>query len=284
MDAMALLRERLAVGLIEEHPDDAASVLERLPAAAAAALVAHLGHERSSFVLSRLDPNVASALVAELDEEEAAGAIASLPLESAARLLRRLDGERAEALLAQLPASRSRPLRALLRFREHSAGALMDPEVLALPVEIAAEEAVERVREAPERARYNVYVVDREQRLVGVLNLHELLAAPPRAALATVMTRDPLRILANAERRAIVEHPGWREVTALPVVDRDGVYLGAIRYRTLRRLETDVARGGPEGASAATALGDLFATATAGMVEAALGAPSRRARGGSGDG
>jgi magnesium transporter len=281
MDATAALRERLALGVLEDHPDDAAGVLERLPPAAAAALFASAGGEQTADVLGRIDPTAASALVAELDHEDAVGAVAALPLESAARLLRRLAPERVEALLAQQPVRRARALRDLVRFREESAGALMDPDVLALPVDVTAEEALERVRESPDRARYNVYVVDREQKLVGVLNLHELLTAPLHAELSSLMNREPLRVSAEADRRTIVEHPGWRVVTALPVVDADGTYLGALRYRTLRRLESEIARGAPDGASASNALGDLFATAAAGMVEAVLGAPSRGERGGS---
>jgi hypothetical protein len=36
-------------------------------------------------------------------------------------------------------------------------------------------------------------------------------------------------------------HPRWRELHTLPVVDDSGRYLGAIRYRTLRRLEVESA-------------------------------------------
>jgi magnesium transporter len=226
-------------------------------------------------VLGRIDPTAASAIVAALSEERAGALLEALPLESATRVIRRLEPACAERLLARQPANRARALRSLVRFREGTAGALMDPEVLALPADVGAAEALERLRESPERARYNVYVVDREQKLRGVLNLHELLQAAPGATLTSLMNAEPHRLLANAERRAIVDHPGWREVTALPVVDDAGTYLGAIRYRTLRRIESGLARGGPDGPSTANALGDLFATVTAGMVEAALGAPSR---------
>ncbi|MEX2207060.1 MAG: CBS domain-containing protein [Myxococcota bacterium] len=281
MNPLPELRERLAFGALEDHPDDAAGVLERLPTAAAAELFASAESEHLARVLGRIDPAAGSAIVAALSEDRAGSLLEALSLESAAPLIRRLDPVRAEALLARQPPRRGRALRALVRFRDGTAGALMDPEVLALPVDVAADEALQRLRESPERARYNVYVVDRGQKLLGVLNLHELLQAAPRATLASLMNRDPHRVLADADRRAIVQHPGWREVTALPVVDAAGNYLGAIRYRTLRRIESELAPGGPDGGSAANALGDLFATATAGMLEAALGAPSRDAGGGS---
>jgi hypothetical protein len=52
------------------------------------------------------------------------------------------------------------------------------------------------------------------------------------------------------------------------VVDEDERYLGAVRYRTLRELEKQLLRGAGEERSTAEALGDLFATGAAGLLDA----------------
>jgi magnesium transporter len=154
----------------------------------------------------------------------------------------------------------------------------MDPEVLALPLDLTAGEALARVREQPEQARYNLYVVDGEQRLVGALNLRELLVADPSDRLADLMASEPLRLVATADRALVVSHPGWRRVHALPVVDEDDRYLGALRYHTLRELEEELLRGRHEDRSTADALGDLFAAGAAGLLEA-LAPPAVGGRG-----
>jgi magnesium transporter len=194
--------------------------------------------------------------------------LSALELEAAAHLLRRLEAGAQEGLLGRMEARRARNLRLLLGFAPNSAGALMDPDVLALAQDLSAREALVRVREAAEQARYNLYVVDRSQKLVGVLNLRELLLARGRAPLTDLMVRDPQRIRASADRMAVVGHPGWREVHALPVVDDQDVYLGAIRYRTLRELEAALNPERSMDTDASTALGQLFAAGAGGLLDA----------------
>ncbi len=147
----------------------------------------------------------------------------------------------------------------------------MDPEVLALPSDLTARSALQRVREAASFARYNLYVVDREQRLVGVLNLRELLRARAGDLLSELMVRDPMRITAAADRATLLAHPAWQRVASLPVVDDDGRYLGAVRYRTLRELENEILPKRRDDDTGA-ALGTLLTVGAAAVLEAIRGA------------
>ncbi len=277
------LQESLSTTLVGHHPEDAAAVLEAWPVRDAAQLLTALRPEAAAGVLARMAPAQAAALLGRLDSARASALVAALGLDRAAFLVRRLGAETRAALLEALPAERARPLGLLLRFPPGSAGGLMDPQVLALPEDLRAEQALARLRETPENALYNLYVLDRDQRLVGVMNLRELLLAPPEASLGAVMRTPVQHLRADTERHAIVAHAGWREVHSLPVVDEAGRFLGAIRYRTLRRVEEEL-RGAETapGAPTAQALGDLFWTGVAGLLEAVAGAaagPAPAARG-----
>jgi hypothetical protein len=85
------------------------------------------------------------------------------------------------------------------------------------------------------------------------------------------MVPKPLHLTALASRADVLAHPGWKEVHALPVVDEQGAYLGALRYRTLRRLEEELLHRPGEDGDATAALGQLFATAATGLLEALTG-------------
>ena len=137
-------------------------------------------------------------------------------------------------------------------------------------------EAIAQIRRSPDYVRYNLYVVDREGRLVGVLNLRELLLSDSKEPLESIARRDVHSIQSHEGRAAILRHPAWKEAHSLPVVDRRGTYLGAIRYRAWRLLEEEM-RGGRarRDSTTADALGDLFATSVAGAVGALTELASR---------
>lgn len=276
------LARTLAIDLAEDHPDDAAAMLEVLPVDESTAFVDALPVEAAARVLRRTTAHPAAAVLSRLPAARAAEIATRLPTEVAAGYLRRVTARERTPILEALDERRSRSLEALLRFREGTAGALMDPEVLALPGDLEVRTAIERVRQSAEHARYNVYVVDRDDRLQGVFNLRELLLADPRQTLAGVMQRDVIHVHAETDWRTLVDHPGWRRVHSLPVVDDAGTYLGAVRYRTLRDLEAQrrSTRRAEPGVTA-QALGDLISVGLSGAMEAIAaasrgGSPPRR--------
>ena len=257
------LESRIARELVDQHPDRAAVTLDRHGVPDTIAMLTSVHAKAAAEVLARLSLHHATDVLAAFAPEAAAELVDALDLDVAARLARRIPEDRREALLAELPAARRRTLQTLLGFAENTAGALMDPAVLALPSDLDVAGALERVRTVPEQAR--------EHRLVGVVNLRELLLAPGDAELVDVMVPQPARLNAGADRAQVVSHPGWREVHSIPVVDEHGAYLGAVRYRTLRQLEHELLRGAGGDASASDALGDLFATGAAAVVDALAG-------------
>jgi magnesium transporter len=282
------LESDLANRLLEAHPVEAGQALESLPVQEIASLLAKVEPARAAGVLQWMDRRAVAGILAKIGPARSAEIGSELPIDVVAQSLRHIEPGERDALIDMLPGRRARALRSLLRFPENSAGSLVDPEVLALPQDLTVKEAQARVREAAQHARYNLYVVDRNHVLVGVLNLRELLLARPNQALSELMKTQVRRLSAGADRHTIVAHPGWREVHSLPVVDEAGVYLGALRYKTLMRLEEALQGAKAEGAMTARALGDLFRTGATGMLEAMTAtlapgevSPEKRSRDGS---
>lgn len=267
---MTLVRE-LARHALERHPDRATLVLERLDEADTIALLERGSLASAAAVVARLSPPYAAAVLHGVKAERAARMLDALPVVIATRVVRRADLDHQQAILERVDAKRARSMRALLRFREGSAGALMDPDVPALPRELSAREALQRLRKSPELARSTLYVVDQTQCLVGALNLRELLVARGRLPLSDLMSRDPHRVRASADRVAVLAHPGWKQVHALPVVDDGDAYLGAIRYRVLRQLEEDQRATRTDDIETSAAFGQVIAAAARGLLDALSG-------------
>lgn len=269
------LVSRLGEELMRNHPERAAAVLERLGSTESIRTLSKGDPREASAVLRRMVLPMAVAVLEGLGLDRAIEVVKALELDIASRLIRPLAEPRRIAILERLPPKEMRALGALLRFRENTAGSLMDPNVMALPEDLTAREALARVREEPDSARYNLYVTDREQKLVGAMNLRELFLARPQTRLCDLMVRDPQCLDANDDRAAVIAHPGWKEVHSLPVVDSRRCYLGAVRYRTLRGLEQALLGAKQEDGNASEALGELFAAGASGLLDALSGAAAQ---------
>jgi magnesium transporter len=212
-------------------------------------------------------PGAVAACAAALPAERLAEIVAALPLDGAAAVLHRVDPGRRDAVLAALPVTSEAPLRRLLAYDPHTAGALADPLVLALPDDLTVDEAQQQLRGTGEHLFYYFYIVSREQRLVGVVDLRELMAARPRDTLGAIMNPNPIRLEAGTGFATLAAHPAWQELDALPVVDADGRLVGAIPHIAVRRLEAELGLRARSESVVATLVGlsELYWAGLAGM-------------------
>ena len=271
------LEKRLAVTFLQEHPPEAALVLERMPADHRAAVVRD-ARTAAAPALGEMLPSAVADCVARLDAVDAAPALDNLALDRAVAVLRRLPGDAALRTIEALPADKQEQLRRVLGYPEGTAGALMDPMVPELPVDVSVAEARVRLRRAGQGLLHYVYVVDRSRILVGVLEISDLLRAGGRTPVRRVM-RDPDHTLpAWMPAAAVRTHPGWDSAPMMPVTDEAGRLLGALRYETLRRLERegDAGRSGQLATATVGALGELFHLGLAGFIEGVAAAAAPR--------
>ena len=245
----------LAEEFLALHPAEAARVLDDLPSARLADLFNELPLPLAAVCLRSVALPKSAEILAAVTADRAAQVFEALQTHEVAAALRPLAPERRDELLSGMPPGVSEPIRRLLRHPEGTAGALMDPRVPAFPGDIGAVEARSLLRSSSPHAMYYVYVVDRDHRLIGVLNLRQLMLTSSNHSLEALMRRRISSLQSTADRAAILGHPGWREVHALPVVDPAGRFLGALRHETVRQLEAE----GPTGRQPARALGAALA-------------------------
>lgn len=262
------LPARLTTFYLETHPVDAAKTLERLPGRQAAAALDAEEPRAAAAVLSGMEASRAATIWLGCEAGRRSRILDAMPLEVAARILRRVDPEERRRLLASSSRAGDHRLQRLLDYPEGSAGMTMDPNVVSLPGDLEAGEAVRRLRGKGLPVRYYVYVTDREQRLTGVVTLRELLAAPRNASLRQLSDREVDRVFDEDDLGTILHHPGWRTFHALPVTDRKGVLVGVIRYETVRRLEDESSKERvPSLMALGSSMGEAWIRMTANMLE-----------------
>ena len=269
----------LSNAFMENHPREAAIVLEGLAAQDAASVLDAVTPEVAAPVLQEMASAVGTECLLACSRVRSGRIMAALPLDVSARLLRGLEAEQRNQVFAQTPDEIRRALSLLLQHTENTAGALMDPRVLALPDDLTIAEARKRARRHSRLLGYYLYVTRRDLTLSGTLTLRELMVAPGSSVLGGVAHRPVERIASSEGRKAILTHPGWRRFHAMPVVDESDRLVGVIRYETIRELEAGRDGEGPQGAmSLAVALGELYwvgATSVTQQLFEALSRPTQ---------
>ncbi|HWE22808.1 MAG TPA: magnesium transporter, partial [Myxococcales bacterium] len=121
-----------------------------------------------------------AAVVLGLPPAERRSWVRLLPPDDAADMIQAAPPEDREALLQLLDETTKREVSALLAYEEDRAGGLMHPRFARLRPDMTVEEAITYLRAQPRQSLatlYYAYVLDQEQHLLGVVAVHELLAA-----------------------------------------------------------------------------------------------------------
>jgi magnesium transporter len=227
--------EALTHAFLEAHPADAARVLERLVPASAAALLQSVPVRLAAPVLRHMFPLAGARCLEQLTDTETAGLLRGVGAQAGVALLRHFGAERRAQLLAQLPTALTIAYELLLGYPEDTVGAWMDPGALALPADMSGGDSLERVRLADEAHVADPYVIDHNQRLIGYVELADLLRANAATPLTRLVRPSPHRLPAQSRLAGLREHPGWREASILPVVDHSDRLVGAITHAALQR-------------------------------------------------
>jgi Mg/Co/Ni transporter MgtE len=118
----------------------------------------------------------------------------------------------------------------LLAYPEDTAGGIMTTAYITVGAHLTTAGAIDLLRELEPDAEtiYYVYVVDDEERLVGVLSLRDLIVAPPATPVADVMIDEPVAVGAYAKQDEVAEVVAHYNLLAVPVVDDDRRLVGIV--------------------------------------------------------
>lgn len=220
----------LRLALEGEHPADIADVLDRLDQEEQLAVFQALPPEIAADVLSETTPDTTRRLIQHLPEAVIGALLDRMAPDDVAEILGEDVPELRARLLAAMHAKEAAEVRALLTYPPRSAGRLMTERVVTLPPQISAASALERLRAldpATETAN-DLYVIDEQGILLGVVSLHSVIVAPPTQPIAQIMHREPITVLPETDQEEVARLVAQYDLLTIPVIDADGRLLGSI--------------------------------------------------------
>lgn len=212
------------------HPADLADIAEELSAPDRAAFLEAMDEELAADVMQEMETVALVAAVSELDDEHASDLIDEMDPDAGADLLAELPAERAKALVDLMEPEEAEDLRRLLSYPEDSAGGLMTPDYVSVPIGVSAQEALAIVREQAREVPviYDVYVLEDDGRLAGVLSLRELIIAEPDGAVRDLMTPRPVSVQLDTKQAEIAHLVARYNLLAVPVLGPEGEMVGIV--------------------------------------------------------
>ena len=226
------LKDILINKFLSQYPAEAADILNSVsdkhaleylqayPPEVAREIILKLNGDHAASVLSIMSDSFFVRLYSEIDSYSGAILISRIPKEIALKKV------------ALLPSKLSKEISDLLTYPAESAGFLMDTRIMTFSPENTVEEALSKLRKHKERRINNLYIVDKDHRLIGRVLLQMIALTSPEVYLKDLM-EDCSSVHVMSPQDEVVALLKDGKLISLPVVDLDNKLLGVIRYDAL---------------------------------------------------
>jgi magnesium transporter len=141
--------------------------------------------------------------------------------DDAADLLQHVDYRERPGLLGLLDEPTRKEVNALLAFKEDEAGGRMSPRFARVRADVPVDEAIAYLRKQAAQLQIidYAYVLDQEQRLVGVASLRDLFLADPKKLVREIMRTEVISVNDDMDQEQVARVIRKNRLLAVPVVD-----------------------------------------------------------------
>jgi Mg/Co/Ni transporter MgtE len=231
---LTMARDQLA----DLHPADIAHIISQISHKHIQTVLISLDTETAGEAIHELEPELRSRVMSQLNSEQASDILEEMEPDEAADVLGDLPDEKAQELLGLMDEEEAEEIQELLEHEEDTAGGLMNSEYVSITADMTVADALKEIRLlAPDiETVYYAYVMDREEMLLGVVSLKELLINPPDTIIAEIMTENLKMVDVESTPENILEIIAKYNLIAVPVLDMDGKMAGIVTVDDILEL------------------------------------------------
>ena len=231
-DLIALDKSKEITALFADvHFADIAEVLDEVNFDEAIYIIKLLDSEKTSEILTELDEDIREKILQNLSAQEIADEVGEMDSDDAADIIGELSIERQNRVINALEDDvLAADIKELLSYEENTAGALMAKELVKVYETWTVAGCMRRIRgQAKEVTRvHSIYVVDKEEKLVGRLSLKDLIIAKSDQKIAEISKHKVDAVNVSEDDEEIAKIMAKYDLEAIPVVDDNNVLLGRI--------------------------------------------------------
>jgi len=213
-----------------DYPLEAARRIETIPIPDVVEAISKQSVAVIAPVWRRLLPEMGARLIVQLPEQTARELIAELPPQQVVRMLGYMTGKDRARLLSDIDPAIQTDLDVLLSYPDRTAGRLMNTAVLSYRKNETVGDALNKLRANGMKTARSLFIVDDDHKLIGRATLQDAALADPATYLYELEKPVPAVARAIDTVEQVTEIFMRGDILDVPVIDHDGVFLGAVTH------------------------------------------------------
>ena len=181
-------------------------------------------------IFTELDSDLQERIVQTMSDKEISKVMDELFIDDAVDMLEELPANMVRRILKNTDAKTRGEINRLLKYPEDSTGSIMTPEFISIRSDMTVEDAVNYIRRTgvDKETVYIIYVTNKSKKLLGTVELRDLLFANPEEAIEDIMDTAIVSVLTTDDREFAANTISKYDLLALPVVDSEGRLVGIV--------------------------------------------------------
>ncbi len=235
--------DQLKTAIAEQNDALLKAQLSELYAVDIALILNQLDLEDSIYLYDQIDEELSSDVLLEMEEEKREALLATFSTKEIAEQLDNMDSDDAADVINELPEEiqdevlshiedieQASDIADLMSFEEGTAGSLMAKELVSVYAHETVSACIDEIRKQTENVDvlYAVYVVDDNEKLIGMLSLKKLIVSHPLARIEEIYDGDVISVKTSESSEEVAELIRKYDLVVLPVVDQLGRLVGRI--------------------------------------------------------
>lgn len=181
-------------------------------------------------IIDEEDQDAILTFLYDMDDRYAAQVLSVMYTDNAVDILNELDTENRRKYMRLMPKEAADGIKRLMRYEDETAGSIMTTEYVSILAHQTIKSAMTllRVKARDAETFYYIYIVDEDNRLVGVLSLRDLIISDGTQLVTELMSDRVVSAFVNDDQADVAKMIKDYDFLALPVTEETGELIGII--------------------------------------------------------
>ncbi len=216
--------------LAAENPTDLAEIVSNLPDDDLPLVFRLMPKDLAADTFVELDPDKQELLISKFNNVELKGLMDELFVDDMVDLVEEMPSNIVKRILAQSDEETRKYVNEILKYPADSAGSIMTVEYVYLRPDMSVEKAFAKIKKNAinKETIYNCYVVDRDNKLLGLVTAKDLMLAEKDTLIKDIMTDNVIYAQTTDDKEAVARKIADYGFIAIPIVDDEKRLVGIV--------------------------------------------------------